>query len=124
VEIDMQHLAAQRVVLDLLHQSQALRPGVILHRQVHQDDLGGGMMDQVLQVDLFDLEVLGAGLSSVNHGRHTPGCPYLLRSDPARGRPGICRQWYRLHRSNSQRGTPVQARPPLNSNSEVTDKLP
>ena len=47
VEINVQHLAREGMVLDFLHQRQPLGPGIILDRQVHQEILGDGMVDEV-----------------------------------------------------------------------------
>ena len=73
VEIHMQHLAAERMVLDFLHQGQPLGPGIVLDRQVHQEVFGDGMVNQVFHFLGVDLEVLRLGLPAVNDGRNAAG---------------------------------------------------
>ncbi len=45
MEIHVQHLASERMVLDFLHQRQPLGSSILLHCQVHQEDLGHRMVD-------------------------------------------------------------------------------
>ena len=61
VEIHVEHLAGERMMLDFLDQGEAFGAGVVLDRQVHQQVLGDGMVDQVLHLLGADFEVLGLG---------------------------------------------------------------
>ena len=97
VKIDMQHLAAQRMMLDFLHQRQALGPGIVLDRQVHQQVFGDGMVDEVFHFLGVDFQVLRLGLAAVNDGRDAPGGAQFLGPAAPRQRAGKCVQWYRFH---------------------------
>ena len=80
----MQHLAAERMVLDLLHQGQALGAASSLIGQVHQQIFRNGMVDQVLHLLGVDLEILRLGLAAVNDGGNAAGRAKFLGSS-ARG---------------------------------------
>ncbi len=73
VQIQMNHLAGQRMVLDFLHQREALGAGVVFHGQVHQQIFRDGMMQQVGNVIEADFEVLRLGLAAINGRGHAAG---------------------------------------------------
>ncbi len=126
MKIHVQHLAAQGVVLDFLHQGEALGAGVVLDGEIHQQVFRNGMVDQVLHFLGVDLQVLGRLLAAINDSGDAPGVAQFLDSAPARLRAGKCIQWYRFHffkLFRRFRRTDQLVRPPLNSNSEVTDEL-
>ena len=80
----MQHLAREGMVLDFLHQRQPLGPGIVLDRQVHQEILRDGMVDQVLHFLGVDFEVLRRGLPAIDDGRNTaPGAERFGPGAPA-----------------------------------------
>ena len=88
VEIDVQHLAGERMVLDFLHQRQPLGPGIVLDRQVHQEVLGDRMVDQVFHFLGVDFEVLRRGLPAINDGRNAAagrGALWPRPAGPGRG---------------------------------------
>ena len=73
VEIHMQHFAAHRVVLDFLHEREALGLGIALHGQVDQEVFGNRVVDEVADLLGIHLEVLRLGLATINRRRHTAG---------------------------------------------------
>ena len=103
MEIHVQHFAAQRMVLNLLHQSQPLGPGIVLDRQVHQQVLRKGMVNQILHLLGTDFQILGLGLPAVNDGRDSPCGAQFFGPGAASQRPRECVQCYRFHVLNSSR---------------------
>ena len=90
VEVHVQDLAGEGMVLDFLHQRQALGPGVIFDLEVHQEVLGDGAVDEVFHFLDLDLEILGLGLAAVNDRRHASlGTEFLGPGAPAQ-HPGGC----------------------------------
>ena len=89
MKIHVQHVAFQRVVLDFLHQREALGAGVVFDGQVHQQVFRNGMVDEVAEFLGVDLEVLRFVLPAINDGGHAPGGAQLFGSAPARLRAGI-----------------------------------
>ena len=84
VEVHVQDLAGEGMVLDFLHQRQALGPGVILDLQVHQEVLGDRAVDEVFHFLDLDFEILGLGLAAVNDRRHASlGTEFLGPGAPA-----------------------------------------
>ena len=93
----MQDLPAQGVVLDFLHQREPLRTRVIFHLEIHQQVLGDGMVDEVFHFFGLELEVLGLGLTAIDHGRDAPCGAQSLRAGAPAQRPGKGIQCYRFH---------------------------
>ena len=89
MEIHVQHVAFQRVVLDFLHQREALGAGVVFDGQIHQQIFGSGMVNEVAKFLGADLEVLRLGLPAINDGGHAPGGAQISGPVPTRLRPGI-----------------------------------
>ncbi len=73
VQVNVQHLVGQNVVLDFLHQGQPLGLGVALDREVQQHDLGGGAVDDILDVLEFEFQVLRRVVPAVNDGGNAAG---------------------------------------------------
>ncbi len=89
MEIHMQHLAAQRMMLDFLHQCEPLGPRVILDREVHQQVLRDGMVNQIVQIRGGDLQALGLLLPAINDRRNAPGIAQFFRAAAPGLRAGI-----------------------------------
>src|SRR5207244_2124054 len=124
MKIDMQHMAAERVMLHFLHEREALRVGIIFDRQIHEHIFGDGMEDQIADFAGVDLNALRFGFAAVNDGGNTPFRAKFLCPSPASERTGKRVQWYRFHFLKLFRLRSSQlVRPPLNSNSEFTDEL-
>ena len=60
------------MVLDFLHQRQALRAGVVLDGEIHQQILRDGVLDEVFEFLGVDFQVLGLRLPPINHGGNAP----------------------------------------------------
>ena len=90
VEIDVQHLAGQGMVLDFLHQRQALGPGIVLDRQVHQEVLGNGMVNEVFHFLGVDFEVLRLGLPAIDDGRNAAAGAERFGPGPPAQDAGSC----------------------------------
>ena len=90
VEIHVQHLAGEGMVLDFLHQGQPLGPGVVLDRQVHQEVLGNGMVNQVFHLLGVDLQVLRLGLPAIDDGRNAAGGAERFGPGPPAQHAGSC----------------------------------
>ncbi len=73
VKINVQHLAVERMMLDFLHQREALGAGVVLDGQIHEHIFRNGMVEQVGKFLGVDLQVLRRGLAAVNGGGHAAG---------------------------------------------------
>ena len=73
VKIHMEHLAAERVMLDFLHQREALGAGIAFHGQIHEKIFRGRIMQQIGDVVVNDFQVLGLGLAAVDGRGHTAG---------------------------------------------------
>ena len=97
VEIHMQHLSAERMMLDLLHQCQAFGTRVVLHCEIYQEVLGDGMMNQILHFLGADFQILRLGLATVNHGRDTPEAAQFFSAGAPRQRSRKCIECYRFH---------------------------
>ena len=89
VEIHMQHLAVERVVLDILHEREAFGARVAFHGQIHEHVFGDGMVDQILEFLRADFEVLRPGLAAINDGGHPARTAQLFHSAPAHLRARI-----------------------------------
>ena len=70
MKINVQHFAAERMVLDILHQREALGAGVGFDRQIHEQVFGNGMMQQVGKFLVIHFQVLRLGLTPINGRRH------------------------------------------------------
>ena len=69
----MQHLAAERVVLDVLDEREALGARVLFHGQIHQHVFRGGMVDEFRKVVINHFKVLRFDLAAINGRGHTAG---------------------------------------------------
>jgi len=74
------------VMLDFLHQREALRTRVVLDREIHQQVFRNRMMDQVVHLLGTHFEALRLCFSAVDHRWNAPGGAQLLDSTPARQR--------------------------------------
>lgn len=68
MKIDMKNVAMEGMVLDFLHQREALGPGISSHAQVHEDVLAGVLGQSVAKSARIKLKVLGRCDPSVNDG--------------------------------------------------------
>ena len=50
METNVQHFAVERVMLDFLHQREALGTRVFFHGQIHEQVFGNGVVQQVWQI--------------------------------------------------------------------------
>ena len=73
VKIHVQHLAVERMMLDFLHQREALGARVVFHGQIHEHIFRNGVVQQVGDFLGVDLQVLRRGLAAVNGGGHAAG---------------------------------------------------
>jgi len=55
----VEDMAGERMVLDVLDQREPGRLRITLDREVDQDDLGVGLVDQFVELLRVDLEILG-----------------------------------------------------------------
>src|SRR6266516_1789590 len=84
-------------MLDFLDQGQALGPGILSHRQVHQEVLRSRVMNEVFEKLAVDFQVLRLALTSVDDGRDTATVPKLPGSPATAQRARIRAQWHRFH---------------------------
>src|SRR6185369_4643237 len=68
VQIDVQDLAGQGEVLDLLNEGQAFG-GLFVDGQINQKILRGRVVDEIFQGLAIDLKVFGLGFRAVDDGR-------------------------------------------------------
>jgi hypothetical protein len=61
------------MMLDFLHQRQALGAGVIFDRQVHQQVLGDRVVDEIRDLLGIELQVLRLGLAAIDGRGHAAG---------------------------------------------------
>ena len=73
MEVHVEDMARDGMVLDLLHQREALRAGVILHGDVHEDVLTDVFGYGVVELDGVQLEVLRRRKPSVDDRRDEAG---------------------------------------------------
>ena len=73
MEINVEHLAAERMMLDVLHQGEALGAGIAVDRQVNQEVFRNRVMEQVRELARDDFQVLRRGLATVNGRGHPAG---------------------------------------------------
>ena len=97
MQIHVHYLGAERMMLDFLHQRQALGAGVVIHRQVHQHVFRDGMMQQVGDFLEIHLQILGRGLAAINGRGHTSAPAEFRHFGALHLRTRIRFQCYRFH---------------------------
>ena len=73
VKINVQHFAVERMMLDFLHEREALGAGVVFDGQIHEQIFRNGMVQQVGKFLGVDFQILRRGLAAVNGGGHAAG---------------------------------------------------
>jgi hypothetical protein len=72
MKVNVEHFAAQRVVLNILNQSQS-GLGITRNLEVHKNDLGVSRINQIDERIGIDLNILGGNGLAVNIGRNESG---------------------------------------------------
>jgi hypothetical protein len=93
----VQNFTGKVVVLNFLHQSEALGPAIFGHGEIHEQIFRNGMMDQVFDIAERDLKILRRTIASINNRRNAAIASYLFQTRPPDLRSGICCQRYRFH---------------------------
>jgi hypothetical protein len=114
----MQHMAVQRVMLNLLYQREAF---ALIHGEVHQDVFRMRRVDQITQFARGNFQALGFGLATVDHRRDAAGFTELLGTSATTERAWKRVQGNRFHFSFVRRR--LFQLSTLNSNNELTDEL-
>ena len=97
MQIQMEHIAAQGMVLNFLHQGQTLGTSVVLDNQIQQHVFRGGVVEQIGDFVETDFEILGFGLTAVNDGGHAARSTEFLDSAALQERARERFQCYRFH---------------------------
>ena len=123
MKIHVKDFAAQRMVLHFLDQRQPPALGAAFERQIHQDGFGDGTVNQVFNLVQTDFEVLWSRPAAIDDCGNPPVGAQFFDAGPFGQRARRSRQRYRFHGATIGVGAAQLVRPPLNSNSEVTEEL-
>jgi len=94
MKINVKHFAAQGMVLDFLHQREALGAGIGLDGQIHEQIFRDGMMQQIRELPGIQFQVLRLGLAAINRRGHAATGAEFLHRSVLHLRTRICFQCY------------------------------
>jgi hypothetical protein len=75
MEIHVKDFSGKRVVLHILHQGETCRLGIVLNREVHENDLGMSRVNQCIKLVSIQLKILRRIMPAVDHGRNPASRP-------------------------------------------------